>query len=168
MISDLKNNTAFHSLNISASGMMAQRRRLDAIAQNLANLETTRTAEGGPYKPKETIFAENPEKWQTQHAYASDHNELYDVPSGGATTAIFDKHVGFHPTKGLRYTYCWNASLAAAVADHPDADADGYVAYPDINLVEEISHLVLATRAYEANVTAIRAAKELAARGLEI
>jgi flagellar basal-body rod protein FlgC len=168
MISDLKNNTAFHSLNISASGMMAQRRRLDAIAQNLANLETTRTAEGGPYKPKETIFAENPEKHdffkllaQQQLPLEATHwNHLVPDPYGVENLALSGVEVEVRDSERpprLEYD-----------PDHPDADADGYVAYPDINLVEEISHLVLATRAYEANVTAIRAAKELAARGLEI
>jgi flagellar basal-body rod protein FlgC len=167
MISDLKQNTSFQQLNISASGLVAQRQRLDAISRNLANLQTTRTVEGGPYRPLVTTFSEET---------VASFNELLSQQQL-QLMATNDAHLLPDLDSALNYQL---AGVQAQVTpadrpprleydpDHPDANPEGYVSYPDINVVEEMSQLVLATRAYEANVTAMKAAKDMALKALEI
>jgi flagellar basal-body rod protein FlgC len=138
------------SLEISGSGLTAQRLRMDVIANNIANTETTRTADGQPYKRQQVVFA------PIMSAMSS------PLAASGSNSA---------PEEGVQ--------VAAVVADerpprmvydpsHPDANADGYVAYPDIDLVTEMTDMMSATRAYEANVTALNAAKSMAMKALEI
>ncbi len=123
------------SIDVSASALAAQRLRLDLIASNLANAETTRTGEGdGPYKRMQAIF------------------EAAD--DGGVT--VRDVIADPRPPQ-LVYQ-----------PGHPDADANGYVAMPNVNTVEEMTDLVSATRSYEANVTALNASKAMTRKALEI
>lgn len=132
--------SSFSSIDISASGLSAQRVRLDAIANNIANANTTRTDKGGPYKKQEVIFR--------AHAGETD-------PTGGGVQveAVVD-----------------SADPPKLVHDpsHPDADANGNVAMPNINMVEEMVDMISATRAYEANVQAISAARTMENKALEI
>ena len=126
------------SIDVSASGLSAQRKRLDVVAENLANSETTRTAEGGPYRRKKIVFSE----------------ALDAVGEGGvAATEVVD-----------------DTTPAKRVHDpgHPDADADGYVELPNVNVVEEMAEMISATRSYEANVTALNAVKAMIRRALDI
>lgn len=128
----------FDSFRISGSALTAQRLRLDAIASNLANLETTRTPEGGPYRRQAVVFAPRP------------------VSGVGAV--------------GVQVTAVLSQARFRRVYDpgHPDADADGFVTMPDINLATEMTDLLSAVRAYEANVSAINALRQMAQRALEL
>ncbi|SMB93970.1 flagellar basal-body rod protein FlgC [Thermanaeromonas toyohensis ToBE] len=133
-------------LAISASGLTAERLRLDLIASNLANIYTTRTARGGPYRRKVAIFAER-------------LRELKGIPGPQA------------PGYGVRVVGIAEDNTPPRLVydpTHPDADTRGYVALPNINVVNEMIDLITASRAYEANVIAFNAAKSMALKALEI
>lgn len=140
----------FGSMNTSASGMTAQRLRLDVISQNLANANTTRTEEGGAYKRKAVIFetATNPDSF----------NNILGQYSQGAY-------------KGVRVSQIVTDNTPSPVVynpTHPDANAEGYVEMPNVNTVDEMVNMISASRSYEANVTAFNAMKAMAAKALEI
>lgn len=163
---------AFHSLNISRSGLSAQRRRLDAISENLANLHTTRGKDGGPYRPRVVVLKEGEENasWRTGETPV-------DEPRAGRLWTTHPSHIP-GGTAGEEAEVLHGVQAEKLVQNrrprmeydpgHPDADENGYVAYPDINVVEEMTNLIAASRAYEANLTALTAAKEMAAKALEI
>lgn len=132
------------ALRISGSALTAERLRLDVISQNIANVQTTRGADGLPYRRREVIFAEVPLR---------SHEGTATETGGVRATAIVASD---QPT------------VRVFNAGHPDADAEGYVEMPNVNLVEEMVDLVVATRAYEANVAAVGAAKTLHARALDL
>ncbi len=140
----------FSSFNISASGMTAQRLRSDTISQNLANVNTTRTSDGGPYVRKTVVFTER---------NMTSFDKVLMTTSGLAGN-------GVKVTKVIEDT----ATPMNMVYDpaHPDSDENGYVTYPNVNTVTEMTNLIDASRAYEANITAFDAAKSMALKGLEI
>lgn len=140
----------FTSFDISGSGMSAQRLRTDIISQNIANVNSTNTADGGPYRRKTVVFAEKS---------SIDFGEVLmstagTVGSGVKVTQIVED----------------NETPMSMVYDpaHPDADENGYVTYPNVNVVTEMTNLIDASRSYEANVTAFNASKAMASKGLEI
>ncbi len=134
----------FKAMQISASGLTAERFRLDTISNNLANINTTRTAKGGPYKRQSVVFAERLERAKGP--------KRFQVAGVKVTKIVEDRGED-------RKVYDPN---------HPDAKEDGYVHYPNINVVNEMVDMITATRAYEANVTAVNAAKTMALKALEI
>jgi flagellar basal-body rod protein FlgC len=144
--------SAFGALNVSATGMTAQSIRRDVIAQNIANVNTTRDENGEPYKKKNVVFEE---KSVTSFAMALDL-------SMGATGTGMD---GVKVTKITE-----DDSEGSKVYDpsHPDADDEGYVTYPNVNVVQEMTDLIDASRAYEANVTAFNATKAMYSKTLEM
>jgi len=160
----------FDSLVISASGLSAQRRKLTAIASNIANVDTTRTDEGGPYKRRRVVMLEAPKlsKFSTMLAEQKNRLELTHPghllePEPGPDvfrvgSGVLTQEVREEPTKP-RLVHDPN---------HPDAREDGYVVYPDINVITEMVDLIAASRAYEANVTAMTAAKDMANKALNI
>ena len=131
--------SSFSSIDISASGLFAQRMRLDAIANNIANANTTRTDRGGPYRKMEVVF----------RAKADSSGNMSGVDVEDVIESSDPPKMVYEPS-------------------HPDADSDGMVAMPNINIVEEMVDMISATRAYEANVQAIQAAKSMAMKALEI
>ncbi|GIX47046.1 MAG: flagellar basal-body rod protein FlgC [Candidatus Tectimicrobiota bacterium] len=137
-------------LRASFSGLQAQRLRMQVIAANLANANATRTPEGGPYQPRLVVFAAVPQ----QSPFAALLSD--SVEANLSEVRVVD--VVRDPSR-VRLEYD---------PSHPDANAQGYVAYPDINLMQEMVDLLTATRAYEANVTAINAAKDMSLRALQI
>jgi flagellar basal-body rod protein FlgC len=140
----------FNSLRISASGLTAERLRLDVIADNLANVNTTRTAAGGPYRRKVAVLEERPVGFADLLGI---QNALMTGRGGVRVAAIAED------TSPPQRVYN---------PGHPDADADGYVLMPNVNVVTEMVDMITATRAYEANVTAMNAAKQMALRTLDI
>jgi flagellar basal-body rod protein FlgC len=142
----------FQSFDICASGMTAERFRMDTIAQNIANVNTTRTQDGTPYTRKSVIFEEkqlNPMNFNDTLEYAK-------------------KFKG----DGVRVSSVFNDTSTDYIMEydpsHPDADEDGYVARPNVNTVTEMTNLIDASRAYEANVTAFNAVKSMAQAGISI
>jgi flagellar basal-body rod protein FlgC len=171
-MSKIQDPAPFFSLNISRSGLSAQRRRLDAVAENLANLHTTRGANGGPFQPRVVVLHEGDleSSWLTRP-------EEEGQPVPGRLWTTHPQHLSGSGTsedpeqlRGVEAERLVQQRRPRMEYDpeHPDADENGYVAYPDINVVEEMTHLIAASRAYEANLTALAAAKEMAVKALEI
>ncbi len=142
----------FNALDTGASALTAQRLRMDIISQNIANANTTRTENGTPYRRKTVIFEE-----KSPSAPFSDY----------LSESSRDKVVG----KGVRVAkIVEDPSPLKKIYDpgHPDADADGYVQTPNVDVVVEMVNMISASRAYEANVTAINTSKSLAMKALDI
>jgi len=129
-------------LDIASTGMAAQRLRVQLIASNIANSETTRTKEGGPFRRKEAVFRAQ---------------EL------GFSGALANAGVRVAEIRTSQDPF-----LTRFEPSHPDANADGVVSYPNVNPVEEMVNLTEASRAYEANIAVVRAAKAMASSALEI
>ncbi len=140
----------FNALDISSSGMSAQQMRMNVIASNLANINTTHTDEGGPYRRKDVVFAAVP----TEKAFKDelDKRLASSLSSVRVVGVINDKRPPL-----LKYD-----------PGNPDADRDGYVAMPNINTVEEMVNMMSAARSYEANIASINATKKMAMKALEI
>lgn len=141
----------FSAMSISASGMKAQRARIDAISSNIANVHTTKVEGGGYYKRKIAILREG---------NVSDNFEsfLLSQMDGGNIKGVNVEGIE-SIDRGPKLVYEPN---------HPDADKDGMVAYPDINIVEEMVDMILASRTFEANLTVFNAAKDMISQSLEI
>ncbi len=140
----------FKAMNISSSGLSAQRVRMNVLASNLANANTTRTPEGGPYKREDVVFSANP--------VGNEFEDFLDEDWGAQLKKV--QVVDIHKdTKAPR-----------RVLDptNPDADANGYVNMPNIQVMTEMVNMIAATRAFEANTTALNAAKSMANTALEV
>ncbi len=140
----------FDAIHASSSGLSAQRLRMNLISGNLANVNTTRTREGGPFRRKEAIFAARPLE-------ESFKKILADRQKKQLSMVKVDRVIEDSNPPVMKYD-----------PGHPDADEKGYVAMPNINVMEEMVNMISATRGYEANVTALKAAKEMATTALEI
>ena len=138
----------FTTMKISASALKAQRLRMNAISSNLANIETTRTPDGGPYRKREVIFQ------STSQGFA----DTLDSRMRDAAQGVKVSHVQASSRPPLKV---YDPS-------HPDADEQGMLAMPNINLVEETADMMSASRAYEANVTVVKSARRMALKALEI
>lgn len=138
------------ALKTSSSGLTAQRIRMNLISGNLANVNTTRTAEGGPYKRKDPMFAAVPMEKSFQNIMKSK----------------LDSHLS--EVKVVDVVEDQRKPLSKYDPNHPDANDKGYVQMPNINMVEEMVNMMTASRSYEANVTAINATKKMALKALEI
>ena len=128
-------------LTISASGLEAQRLRMNIIAGNLANAQSTHSPEGGPYRRKDVVFS-----------------EILDSMSGKGSGEV-QVSGGIEDKRPFQMVYD---------PQHPDANAEGYVQLPNVNLLEEMVNMMSASRSYEANVTAVNSAKAMAQKALEI
>lgn len=141
----------FNSINVSASGLTAERLRMDLISENIANANVTRTASGTPYRRKVAVFrAQEGNSFESVlNSAAGRMNSGNGVEVAGIVEdpSAFKKE--FNPT-------------------HPDADADGYVSLPNVEVVNEMINLISASRAYEANITAVNTTKTMAMKALEI
>jgi len=149
----------FGTLGVSATALRAERLRLDVIASNLANANTTRTAEGGPYRRRNVVFVTQPlenDFAATLDAVSDPAADPFDAERTQQGVAVSDVIDDTTPPR--------------MVFDpgHPDANKEGYVAYPNVNPVAEMVDLMAATRAYEANVQAVNASRRMAEAALAI
>ena len=135
------------SLQISASGLAVQRQRMNVIASNIANVHSTRTASGGPYRRKEVVVASEPLPGSFEDSLLQETLRLAKVAEVQESKDPF------------REVY---------EPGHPDANAKGYVQYPNVSLMEEMVNQVLVTTAYQANLTALNSSKNMALRAMEI
>ena len=156
------------SFDISSYGLSAQRFRMDVISSNIANANTTRTSEGGPYQRKDVVFKAIDFNKTLNEKIASNSNMLgYENPlddpflQENANPAIMSVAVDKVVRDESEFRYKYEPS-------HPDANEEGYVAYPNVNPVIEMSNLVEATRAYQANVSAFQSAKSIAQSAIDI
>lgn len=137
----------FSALEVSASGLSAQRIRMNTIASNLANVRTTRTPEGGPYKRLDPVFE------------AVDIERLRGTPSLAQGVSLVQVN---------RLTEDARSGTMVYEPGHPDANAQGYVEYPNVNTVEEMVNMITASRAYEAGITSIESVKQMARSAIDI
>ena len=147
----------FNTMNISASGLTAQRLRMDTIAENIANVNTTRTADGGPYQRKTVIF----EEMRDNDPFSLVFTNLFG--NGGSVPA--PQGMGVRVTGVVEDE---SPGLLQYDPTHPDADEEGYVRMPNVNIVEEMVNMIAASRSYEANITAMGVARTMTNRTLEI
>jgi flagellar basal-body rod protein FlgC len=138
------------AIDVGASALKAERTHLNVISMNLANAKTTRTADGGPYRRKEAIFKET----DVQSPFSKAMNSALDQEVKGVRVESVQ-----NDRRPLKQVY---------EPGHPDANEEGYVSYPDINVVEEMTNMLSAMRAYEANVSTITTSKSMFAKALEI
>jgi flagellar basal-body rod protein FlgC len=137
----------FSALEVAASGLSAERIRMNTVASNLANVRTTRTPEGGPYKRLDPLFE------------AVDIERLRGTPSMAQGVSLVQVQ---------RIVEDQRPGTMVYEPGHPDANADGYVEYPNIHAVEEMVNMITASRAYEAGVTSIETVKQMARSAIEI
>jgi flagellar basal-body rod protein FlgC len=143
----------FRIFGITGAGMSAQRSRMSVVAGNLANTETTRTPEGGPYKRRDVIFQAVPVGERFSDFVAETDPES---PQGLLTVKV----TGIEPSQ--------RPPRKVFDPNHPDASPDGYVSLPDINVMEEMVDMMSAARSYEANLTAFNTTKSLIRRLLDL
>lgn len=144
----------FSGFNINASGMTAQRYRMDIISENVANANTTRTADGTPYRRKVVYFEEK----GGQTAFSRVLGEAaYNHGYSGQGVKV----------RGVLKDYDTEMNMVYDPS-HPDADENGYVTYPNVNIITEMTNMIDASRAYEANATAFNASKSMAQQGLQL
>jgi flagellar basal-body rod protein FlgC len=156
------------NFDINGYGLSAQRARINVISSNIANAQTTRTAEGGPYRRKEIVFkainfdkvlneelAQNNELLKYEDPLRE--GEMGKVPTPPAMSVVVDKIVRDDSPPNMKYD-----------PSHPDADSKGYVAYPNINPVIEMADLIEATRSYQANVAAVQTSKSIAESAISL
>ena len=142
----------FSAFDVTASGLTAQRLRMDVISENVANANTTRTEDGTPYRRKIVTFQQkNPQQTFSQ--------VLHNVSSGYSGSGVKVSQIFEDTTTEMNMVYD---------PSHPDADENGYVSYPNVDTVQEMTDMIDASRSYEANVTAFEAAKAMASKGLEL
>lgn len=160
----------FSIIDIGASGLSAQRSRLNAISQNIANVETTKTPEGTPYKRRQVVFR------------ADEQNKRFIDVLNNSVTSLTRTHRKHMPNAEINASRKGELELVEAseveiepeafkmIYDptHPDADENGYVAMPDIDLIAEMVDMMTATRAYEADVAVVQSAKDMAMQALDI
>jgi flagellar basal-body rod protein FlgC len=156
-----------NSFDISGYGLSAQRARVNVISSNIANANTTRTDEGGPYRRKEVVFKamdfDSVLNENLKASFLEYENPLNELGEDGKLakppieSVVVDKIVRDDSEPILKYE-----------PSHPDANAQGYVAYPNINPVIEMTDLVEATRSYQANVAAFQSAKSMATNAINI
>ena len=146
------------TFNVSASGMTAQRTRMDIIAQNIANVNTTITDDGTPYRRRTVVFAERTnDNVNFENALIAQRTGIKkknDIGLGVKITSVVEDHV--------------TAMKKVYDPAHPNADEDGYVTYPNVDTVTEMTNLIDANRSYEANVTAFNATKNMILKALDI
>lgn len=142
--------SVFGAMDVSASGMTAQRLRTDIISQNIANVNTTRDENGNPYKRKTVVFEEKD---------VTCFNDCLSIASGTVGNGVKVRKIVEDDETEMKMVYD---------PSHPDADEEGYVMYPNVNTVTEMTNLIDSSRSYEANVTAFNATKSMALKGLEI
>lgn len=134
---------------IPASGLDAQRERLNIISSNLANVDSTQTPEGGPYRRRDVVFSASPLEMSFENLLKQESNTLKQVK---VSQIVYDQR----PFKEV------------FEPSHPDANAEGYVLYPNVNAMEEMVNMISALRSYEANVTMLDSVKSMALKALEI
>ncbi len=142
----------FKSFGVNASGMTAERYRMDIISQNVANANTTRTEDGTPYRRKVVQFQEKGTD-VTNFQTLLNKARGFDTGDGVKVSGVYEDQSDF--------TMVYDPS-------HPDANEDGYVLYPNVNIVTEMTNMIDAERAYQANATAFDASKSIAMKGLDI
>jgi len=164
----------FSSIKISASGLSGMRTKMDTVAKNLANAETTRTDEGTPYRRERVVFSQTLAETLGRRALPRPEERR-----AGGMTATDPRHYAMGASRAeeemsrgidMDVQTAPDASEFKVVYDpgHPDADEEGYVLMPNVNVITEMVDMITASRAYEANISAVQSAKQMFAKALDI
>jgi len=159
----------YRSIDVAASGLTAQRMKMDAVSSNIANISVTRVEGGGPYLRRQVVMSTEPRqtfartlKRASLRLEESDQGHILQTRTLGKRTEAIPRVMGEESqVPNLKKNTVYDPT-------HPDADKDGYVTYPDVNIVEEMVDLMVASRAFDANVTVVNAAKGMITKSLEI
>ena len=152
----------FRTLGIAASGLSAQRQRLEVIASNIANAETTRADEGGaPYQRRVARMEARGNPWEPYEVDRAGNPAAFRLPSGNPLDAMHGVHVAAIEVDATQGPLVYDPG-------HPDADANGYVQMPNVRITDEMVDLMDARRVYEANATVFQSAKAMLRRALDI
>ena len=143
----------FGAFDINASGMTAERFRMDTISENVANADTTRTQDGTPYRRKVVTFEQRGERAQSFSSFLGNASSRFKGQGVRVGKVMEDE---------------WTQMKMVYDPSHPDADENGYVAMPNVDLIKETTDAMAATRSYQANITAFNAIKLMAQKALEI
>ncbi len=162
----------FSGLNISATGLRAQRVRINVISSNIANVETTRTPDGGPYRRQHVILEADPEEFdqflvKEQNKIRGTKTEPGHIRIPQPEWPISKENIG-SGVKILEIRKDEGPDKLVYNPDHPDADENGYLHMPNVNIVEEMVDMITATRAYEANTTAFNSTKAMLMKALDL
>jgi flagellar basal-body rod protein FlgC len=162
-------NGLFSTIKISASGLHGQRTKMDTIAKNLANAETTRTADGTPYRRERVVFSQTLAETIGKRP-SSDNNGTMRTSDPRHISGLSGSKYGVQQGIDVDVSVAHDASEFKVIYDpgHPDADEEGYVLMPNVNVITEMVDMITASRAYEANVSAVQSAKEMFAKALDI
>lgn len=160
----------FNSIDVSATGLTLQRRKLDTVAENLANVETTRTDDGGPYRRKRVVVEEAKESIPFRAEMDQAQTKLYRTNRAHRPSSLRNSNNSLELSKvdSEEVQAPKDSFRLVHDPDHPDADEDGFVKMPDIEIVTEMVDMMAASRAYEANTMAIMTAKQMSSDALEI
>ena len=158
----------FSSIDISASGLRAQRQRMDVTASNIANINTTQTDEGGPYRRQRVVLGASQGKAAFHSIVETRNSKLMVSDKRPLRSRGLGESAGGEGVEVTRVVEDPAPPKLIYDPSHPDADEEGYVALPNINIVAEMVEMIAAMRAYEANVTVMNAAKSMAKKALEI
>jgi flagellar basal-body rod protein FlgC len=156
------------AIDISASGLQSQRIRMNSIASNVANINTTRTQEGGPYRRQITVLSSLKGRQAFNEYFDEARMKLHTTDKAHLNPLKGEE--GKLDVLGVQAEIQLDTASPKMVFDptHPDADPSGYVAMPNINIVSEMVNMISASRSYEANVTAISAVKSMARKAMDI
>jgi flagellar basal-body rod protein FlgC len=159
----------YRSIDIAASGMTAQRMKMDAVSSNIANISVTQVPGGGPYLRRQVVVSPDPRqtfaRTLKRAVLRMENTEPGHIPE---TRTVGKRTESIPLVRGSEIEIPNLKKNVVYDPTHPDADKDGYVTYPDINVVEEMVDLMVASRAFDANVTVVNAAKSMITKSLEI
>lgn len=160
----------FNSIEISATGMTLQRQKMDVVSQNIANVDTTRTDKGGPYRRRRVMVAAAEEAVPFKNMISKSRTELArtDPKHLGGTVKSRQETIEVAKAEGREVEDPASSYRLVHDPGHPDADEKGFVKVPDIEIINEMVDMISASRAYEANTTAVLTAKEMAKNALSI
>ncbi len=155
----------FHTFDIAASGMKAEQFRMDLISENIANAHTSKTADGTPYRRKFAVVTpEQRQQFESEFSSANfDIGAEFDSKKGPGVTAAGVSAVAVNSNEDFKWVYDPTNPSAEKSGDHA-----GYVAMPNVNIIQEMASMMQATRAYEANATITEGAKQMAMKAMEI
>ena len=160
----------FHAMNISAQGLSVQRTRMNVIAENLANVDTTKTEDGGPYRRKLVQLEQGVKGERFVDVFQKNQIDMKETNKAHKPSVPFRK-IAEEPKYGVHVSdIVKDPSAFKQIYDpyHPDANEDGYVSMPNINTVQEMIDMITASRSYEANVTALNNSKDMIRNALKI
>ncbi len=160
----------FRAIDVAATGMTVQRQKMDVVSENIANIDTSRTPEGGPYRRQRVVVSEANSRPSFGKEMRTAHNKLSRTNSRhikGQSTSV-NSSQGINKVSGEQVQDSQSSFKLVFDPSHPDADSDGYVQMPDIEMINEMVDMIAANRAYESNIATISTSKRMLNEAMDI